>query len=350
MDRHGKRQRRARDPLGISGGYIGAVNAIVISRFGGPEVLELRDLPAPSPGRGEVRVRVRATAVNRADLLQRAGHYPAPPDAPQEIPGLEFAGEIDAVGDGVIDLAPGDRVLGLCGGGAYAEALVVPARTAIRMPEGWTFTDAAAVPEAFITAWDAMVVQARLSAGEAVLIPAAGSGVGTAAIQIAHAIGARVIGTTRSAAKLERVRALGLDEAILIEGGGFAAAVRRATGGAGADVILELVGGPYLAEDLTCIATRGRIVLVGLLAGARVELDLALMLHRRVQLTGTVLRARPLEEKIAAAQQLARHLMPLFARGALRPVVDRVLPLARAAEAHAYLASNDTFGKVVLSV
>lgn len=327
------------------------MNAIVISRFGGPEVLELRDLPTPSPGRGEVRVRVRATAVNRADLLQRAGGYPAPPDAPQEIPGLEFAGEIDAVGEAVIDLAPGDRVLGLCGGGAYAEALVVPSRTVTRMPEGWTFTDAAAVPEAFITAWDAMVVQARLAAGETVLIPAAGSGVGTAAIQIARAIGALVIGTTRSAAKLARARTLGLDEAIPIEGGGgFAAAVRRATGGRGADVILELVGGAYLAEDLACIAPRGRIVLVGLMAGARVELDLGAMLHRRVQLTGTVLRARPLEEKIAAVQQLARHLMPLFARGALRPVVDRVLPLARAAEAHAYLASNESFGKVVLSV
>lgn len=330
------------------------MKAIVISRFGGPEVLEWRDVPAPTPARGEARVRVRATAVNRADLLQRAGGYPAPPDSPQEIPGLEFAGEIDAIGDGTggatDGLAPGDRVFGLCGGGAYAEALVAPIRTLARIPQGWSFTDAAAVPEAFITGWDALVVQAHLGAGERVLIHAAGSGVGSAAIQIARAIGARAIGTTRARAKLERIRALGPDEVLLVEDGAFAAPVRQATGGAGADVVLELVGGPYLAEDLACIAPRGRIVLVGLMAGGRAELDLRVMLHRRVQLTGTVLRARPLEEKIAAVQQLARHLVPLFERGLLHPVVDRVFPLAQAASAHEYLASNDTFGKVVLSV
>jgi NADPH2:quinone reductase len=330
------------------------VKAIVISRFGGPEVLEWRDVPTPTPGRGEARVRVHATAVNRADLLQRAGGYPAPPDAPQEIPGLEFAGEIDVIGEGTggaaAGLAPGDRVFGLCGGGAYAEALVVPIRTLARMPAGWSFTDAAAVPESFITAWDAMVVQAGLAAGERVLIHAAGSGVGTAAIQIARAIGARAIGTIRTRAKLERIRALGPDDVILVEGGAFAATVRQLTGDAGVDVVLELVGGPYLAEDLACIAPRGRIVLVGLMAGGRAELDLQVMLHRRVHLIGTVLRARPLEEKIAAVQQLARHLVPLFERGVLRPVVDRVLPLAQAAAAHEYLATNDTFGKVVLSV
>jgi putative PIG3 family NAD(P)H quinone oxidoreductase len=327
------------------------MKAIVISRFGGPEVLELREAPTPSPTRGDVRVRVRATAVNRADLLQRAGFYPAPPDSPQDIPGLEFAGEIDAVGDGVIEWAPGDRVAGLCGGGAYAEAVVVPGRTVARLPGGMSFTDGAAIPEAFITAWDAMVVQARLGAGERVLIHAAASGVGTAAIQIAHAIGARVLGTSRSPAKLERLRALGLDDAIAIDRGGrFAAAVMQATGGAGADVVLELVGGAHLAEDLACVATRARIMLVGMMGGTSADLDLRAILGRRVQITGTMLRSRPLEEKIAAVQQLARHLMPLFERGALRAVVDRVLPLAQAGEAHAYLASNESFGKVVLAV
>ena len=327
------------------------MKAIVISRFGGPEVLELREVPAPSPTRGDVRVQVRATAVNRADLLQRAGFYPAPPDSPQDIPGLELAGEIDAVGEGVTEWAPGDRVVGLCGGGAYAEAVVVPSRTLARLPAGCSFTDGAAIPEAFITAWDAMVVQARLAAGERVLIHAAASGVGTAAIQIARAVGARVLGTGRSPAKLERLRALGLDDAIAVDRDGkFAAAVMQATAGAGADVVLELVGGAYLAEDLSCVAPRARIMLVGLMAGASAELDLRAILSRRVQITGTMLRSRPLEEKIAAVQQLARHLMPLFERGTLRAVVDRVLPLAQAAEAHTYLASNDSVGKVVLSV
>ena len=327
------------------------MKAIVISRFGGPEVLELREVPTPSPTRGDVRVRVRATAINRADLLQRAGFYPAPPDSPQDIPGLEFAGEIDALGEGVTEWALGDRVAGLCGGGAYAEAVVVPARTLARLPADCSFTDGAAIPEAFITAWDAMVVQARLAAGERVLIHAAASGVGTAAIQIARAVGARVLGTSRSPAKLERLRPLGLDDAIPIDRDGrFAAAVMQATAGAGADVVLELVGGSHLVEDLACVALRGRIMLIGLMAGANAELDLRTILSRRVQITGTMLRSRPLEEKIAAVQQLARHLMPLFERGALHAVVDRVLPLAQASEAHAYVASNDSFGKVVLSV
>lgn len=326
------------------------MKAVVITRAGGPEVLEVQERPMPSPGRGEVRVRVRATAVNRADLLQRAGAYPAPPGAPPDIPGLEHAGEVDAIGEGVSDLAVGDRVFGLCGGGGYAEALVVHARELARIPGGMTFTEAAAIPEAFVTAWDALVVQAGLCAGERVLIHAAGSGVGTAAIQVARAVGARVVGTARTRDKLDRARPFGLDEAVLVEDDAFATAVLGATGGQGADVVLELVGGAYLAEDLLCVAPRARIVLVGLLAGARAELDLRTLLHRRVRLMGTVMRARPLEEKIAAAQQLARHLAPLFDRRTLVPVVDRVMPLARAAEAHALVASNRTFGKVVLEV
>jgi putative PIG3 family NAD(P)H quinone oxidoreductase len=327
------------------------MKAIVISRFGGPEVLELRDRDAPSPGRGEVRVRIRAAAVNRADLLQRAGSYPAPPDAPPDIPGLEFAGELEAAGDGVTGAAPGDRVLGLCGGGAYAETITVAARTVARLPDALTFTDGAAIPEAFITAWDALIEQAHLLAGETLLIHAVGSGVGTAAAQVAHAVGARVIGTARTADKLARARQLGLDEGVLVERhGGFAPAVLRATGGRGVDVVLDLVGGPYMAENLTCVAPRARIVQVGLLAGSLAELDLGRLMQRRVQLIGTVLRARPLEEKIAAVQQMAHHLLPLFERGALRSVVDRVFPLAEAAAAHAHVASNSGFGKVVLAV
>jgi NADPH:quinone reductase len=326
------------------------MRAVVIARPGGPEVLELVERPAPEPSRGEVRVRVHATAVNRADLLQRMGLYPAPPDAPADVPGLEWAGEVEALGDGVRELAVGDRVFGLSGGGAYAEELVVHARAVARIPDGLSFTDAAAVPEAFLTAWDALVTQARLGAGEAALISAVGSGVGTAAVQICRAIGARSIGTARTPDKLSRASALGLDDGLLAEGGKFAAAVTAATGGRGADVILELVGGAYLAEDLACVATRGRIVLVGMMAGTRSEFDQALLMGKRAQLTGTTLRARPLEEKIAAMQAFTRHVVPLFARGLLRPVVDRVLPLSQAAEAHAYVASNQGFGKVVLEV
>jgi putative PIG3 family NAD(P)H quinone oxidoreductase len=326
------------------------MRAVVITRPGGPEVLELRELPAPAPSRGEVRVRVRATAVNRADLLQRLGLYPAPPDAPADIPGLEYAGEVDAVGEGTHELAVGDRVFGLVGGGAYAESLVVHERAAAPMPPSLSFTDAAAIPEAFITAWDALVAQARLAAGESVLVSAVGSGVGTAAVQIARAIGARSVGTARTASKLERARALGLDEGVLAPDGKFADAVLRATGGRGADVVLELVGGGYLGEDLRCAATGARLVLVGLMAGARTEVDLAAVLRKRLALYGTVLRSRPLEEKIAAMRAFARHVVPLVHAGALRPVVDRVLPLAAAAEAHAYVAANDSFGKVVLEV
>jgi putative PIG3 family NAD(P)H quinone oxidoreductase len=326
------------------------MKAIVITRPGGPEVLELRDLGTPEPGRGEVRVRVKATAINRADLLQRMGLYPAPADAPQDIPGLEFAGEVDSLGAGVRAWQPGDRVFGLAGGGTYAEYLIAHEGTLARMPDSLSYSDAAAIPEAFITAYDAMVTQARLGPGETVLVTAVGSGVGTAAVQIARALSARSLGTARTAAKLGLAHKLGLDRGFAVESGKFADDVLKATGGRGVDVVIELVGGSYLGEDLLCAATRGRIVLVGLLAGARTEIDLALLLRKRIELHGTVLRARPLEEKIAATQAFARHLVPLFADGRLHPVVDRVLPLAAAAEAHAAMAANEGFGKIVLTV
>jgi putative PIG3 family NAD(P)H quinone oxidoreductase len=326
------------------------MRAIVIREPGGPEVLEMREVALPEPSRGEVRVRVRATAVNRADLLQRMGRYPAPPGAPTDVLGLEFAGEVEALGDGVTELARGDRVMGLSGGGAYAEQIVVHARTLARIPEPMSFADAAAIPEAFVTAWDAMVSQAGLSAGETVLVHAAGSGVGTAAVQIARAIGARAIGTTRTPQKVGRARELGLEEAIIVEGGRFAAEVLSRTDERGADVVLELVGGGYVAEDVACLAHRGRLVLVGTMAGARADLDLGLLMRKRAEIRGTMLRSRPLEEKIVAGQALQKHLVPLFAVGTLRPVVDRVLPLARAADAHRLMQNGDLFGKLVLEV
>jgi putative PIG3 family NAD(P)H quinone oxidoreductase len=326
------------------------MRAIVIAKPGGPEVLELREVRTPAPSRGEVRVRVRASAVNRADLLQRLGVYPAPRGSPPDIPGLEIAGEVDAVGEDVTELGVGDRVFGLVGGGGYAEYVAAHARTLARMPEGMSFTDAAAVPEAFVTAWDAMVDQARLGAGETVLVHAVGSGVGTAAIQIARAIGARTLGTARTADKLDRARPLGLEEGIVPDDGKFSDEVRRRTGGRGVDVVVELVGGAYVAQDVACLAHQGRIVVVGAMAGAQVDLNLALLMQKRAEIRGTMLRSRPLEEKILAARSFERHVLPLFARGALRPIVDRVLPLAQAGAAHQAMQSNETFGKVVLQV
>jgi putative PIG3 family NAD(P)H quinone oxidoreductase len=326
------------------------MRAIVIREPGGPEVLEIRDVPRPEPSRGEVRVKVGATAVNRADLLQRMGTYPAPPGSPSDIPGLEVAGEVDAVGADVTELSHGDRVMGLVGGGGYAEFVVAHARTLSRVPEGMSFADAAAIPEAFLTAWDAIVAQARLSSGETVLVHAAGSGVGTAGVQIARAIGARPIGTLRTPQKLGRARELGLVDGIVVEGAKFADEVLARTAGRGVDVVLELVGGAYVAQDLLCLAHRGRIVVVGTMGGGRVDLDLTLLMRKRAELRGTMLRSRPLEEKIVAGQALQRHLVPLFESGALRPVVDRVLPLSRAADAHRLMQNNDAFGKLVLEV
>lgn len=310
--------------------------------------LHLRDVPTPEPGPGQVRVRVRACGVNRADLLQVRGMYPAPPDSPPDIPGLEIAGEVDALGPGVPTdgLAPGTRVFAIVGGGAYAEFIVVPARFLAPIPENLDWAQAAAVPEAFLTAYDAMVSQAGLAAGEVVLVNAVGSGVGTAAVQIARAIGATSIGTARTEDKLERCKALGLDHGVLAKDGKFAEAVKAI---ARPDVCLELVGGAYVAESLQTLNTKGRLCIVGMMAGQESALPLALVLRGRLHILGTVMRARPLEEKIALGQVLKRHLVPLFARKKLAPIVDRVLPLERAAEAIEAMAANSTFGKIVLT-
>ncbi|MBX3156678.1 MAG: NAD(P)H-quinone oxidoreductase [Deltaproteobacteria bacterium] len=325
------------------------MRAVAITRTGGPEVLAVVERDLPEPSRGEVRVRVHATAVNRADLLQRMGAYPAPPDAPPDIPGLEIAGEVAALGPGVERLAVGDRVFGLVGGGGYAEAVVAHERALARIPAGVAYEDAAAIPEAYITAYDAMVTQGALAGGQPVLVHAAGSGVGTAAVQLGRALGAFTIGTARTPDKLERARALGLHAGIVPTGDKprFADQVRAAAPD-GPAVVLELVGGAYLEEDLRCVQPLGRIVLVGLLAGARAELDLGLVLRKRVRLLGTVLRSRPLEEKIAVMRTFEAEVVPLLARGAIAPVVDAVLDLDRAGEAHARMASNAGFGKIIL--
>ncbi|AUX27680.1 NAD(P)H-quinone oxidoreductase [Sorangium cellulosum] len=326
------------------------MRGVVIREPGGPEVLEVREVEAPDVPEGHVRVAVRFAGVNRADLLQRAGLYPAPPGVPADIPGLEYAGVIEAVGEGARRFAPGDRVFGLVAGGAYAERIVAHEREVARVPDGLSDEEAAAVPEAFVTAYDALVTRARLAPGERVLVHAAGSGVGTAGVQIARALGCFVAGTSRTQDKLDRCRELGLRAAIAPEGGRFAAAVLEATRGQGVDVVLDLVGGAYVAEDLRACATRARIALVGLTAGASAELDLRELLRKRIELVGTVLRSRPLEEKIAAAQVLERNLSPWLADRVVRPIVDRIFGLDEAAAAHRYVASNASFGKVLLRI
>jgi putative PIG3 family NAD(P)H quinone oxidoreductase len=326
------------------------MRAIVITKPGGPEVLELREVPTPAPPPDHVRVRVTVAGVNRADLLQRMGRYPAPPGAPTDIPGLEYAGVVDEVGKGATRHRVGDRVYGLVAGGAYAEHVVVHEREAAPIPEGLTDEQAAAVPEAFVTAYDGLVVRGRLGPGDRALIHAAGSGVGTAAVQVARAIGALAIGTSRTEDKLERCKPLGLWKGIVPEGARFAEAVKAATDGHGADVILDLVGGAYAGEDLAAAAARARIVLVGLTAGAKAELDLGLALAKRLEIVGTVMRSRPLEEKIEAAHVLDRRIGPWLASGAVRPVVEVVIPITAAAEAHRLVGANGTFGKVLLRV
>ena len=323
------------------------MKAIVIREPGGVDVLEMRDVPEPVPVRGEVRVAVRATAVNRADVIQRMGGYPAPPGSPKDIPGLEYSGVVDALGEGVSDFSIGDRIFGIAGGGTYAEKIVLPARTVSRMPERLSFEEGAAVPEAFLTAYDAFV-QARLRPGERVLVAACGSGVGTAAAQIARALGARPYGTARTREKIDRAKSLGLIDGLVPENGRFADAVTKAFGAI--DVVIELVGGAYVSEDLACLAPRGRIVLIGLTGGASADLALGAVLQKRAAIIGTVLRARPLEEKILAAKMLEREIAPLFETQKLAPVVDRVLPLAEAPAAHEAMQKNETFGKIVLAV
>ncbi len=325
------------------------MRAIVIARPGGPEVLELRDVPAPEPGLGRVRVRVAASGVNRADLLQRRGGYPAPPGWPPDIPGLEYAGTVDALGEGVAGWRVGDRVMGLVGGGGYAEQVLADAAEVLPVPDGLSLEAAAALPEAFITAHDALFTQLRLAAGETLLVHAIGSGVGTAALQLAKAAGARVLGTNRSEWKLERARELGLDGAIPTGARrDWVEAVLQATGGRGVDAILDLVGGDYLAGNTRVLAPRGRLIIVGLVAGRAAELDMDAVLSKRLAIFGTALRSRPPAEKAETTRAFARAALPLLADGRARPVLDRVYPAAQAAEAHRRMESGANFGKIVL--
>ena len=326
------------------------MKVVEISEPGPPEVLRLADRPDPEPSPGEVLVRVRASGLNRADLLQRRGKYPPPPGFPAEVPGLEIAGEVVRVGAGVARRAVGDRVMAIVGGGGYAELVSVPEGETIRVPAGMPFEEAAGVPEAFITAWDALVLQGKVAGGEVVLVHAVGSGVGTAAVQIARHLGARAIGTTRTADKLERALGLGLDAGVLAGGDGdWAEPVARLAGSRGVDVILDLVGADYLTGNLRVLAPRGRWLVVGVPGGSVGTIDLRALMAKRGTLIGTVLRTRTPGEKALLAEEFERTIVPLFERGILRSVLDRAFPAREAPEAHRYLEENRSFGTAVLS-
>jgi len=326
------------------------MKAVVITSHGGPEVLDVREVEAPqSPTADRVRVRVRAAALNRADVLQRLGHYPAPAGYPQNIPGMEFAGEIDEVGPEASLWKRSQRVFGITGGGAQAEYVVVPENHLAEIPANIDWVEAAAVPEVFITAHDALFTCARLQTGETMLVHAAGSGVGTAAIQLARAAGAQAYGTSRTTEKLERAREYGLRNSVVVKDGpqDFPAAVQEWTNGRGVNVVIDLVGAAYLEANLSALAQKGRMVLVGTTAGSKATLDFAIVMRKRLTIIGTVLRARSKEEKATATRLFANHVVPLLADGVVRSVVDRVYRLAEVREAHLRMESNESFGKIV---
>jgi NADPH2:quinone reductase len=325
------------------------MKAVYFSEFDGDSI-EIREVPEPrDPGAREVLIHVHAAGVNRADLMQARGSYPPPHGYSPNVPGLEFAGEILEIGDEVRDYKTGNRVMAITSGEAQTERLVIDERLLMRIPENLSFTEAAAIPEAFITAHDAVFSQGQLTGGETLLINAVGSGVGIAALQMAKSRGTTTIGTSRTGDKLERCLQLGLDHGITTaEGPIFADEAIKFTGGRGCSVVLELVGGSYLPEDLKAIALKGRILLVGLTAGGTSQIDLALTLRKRTKIIGTVLRARPIEEKESATRAFADAFLGSFAMGGIVPIVDRTFPAHDAREAYRYLASNESFGKVVL--
>ena len=328
------------------------MRAAVLTASGGPEVLAIQEVARPTPAAGEVLVRIRTSALNRADLLQRAGVYPAPPGAPRDIAGIEFAGEVASLGEGVRGWSPGDRVFAICGGGAHAEWVVVPAVTLVRIPDAVDWDTAGAIPEAFMTAHDALRTQAGLQHGEAVVVHAVASGVGLAVAQLAHAYGARVFGTTRTPGKLELARTFGMSDGLVVdrELAGLREGVLSFTAGRGAEVVIDLLGGPYVAANLDLAAARGRIVLVGAIAGSQVTLDIRRILARRLTLRGTVLRSRSTEEKAEVARAFEREVVPLLAGGSVRAHIDRVFDLADIQEAHRWVESNSSAGKVVIRV
>jgi putative PIG3 family NAD(P)H quinone oxidoreductase len=325
------------------------MRAIVITEPGEPQVLQIRDVPDPTAGPGEVLVRVAAAGVNRADLLQRMGHYPPPPGTP-EYPGLEVSGTIEALGDGVDGWSVGDQVAALLSGGGYAELVAVPAGQLLPVPAGVSLVEAAALPEVACTVWSNVFMTAQLQPGEVLLVHGGSSGIGTMAIQLGRVAGARVAVTAGSAEKLERCRELGADVLINYKEQDFVEVVREATGGHGADVVLDTIGAKYLARNLQALATNGRQVTIGLQGGNRAELDLGLLLRKRAAVIATSLRGRPAAEKATIVAAAREHVWPLVVDGVVRPVVHTTMPLAEASAAHELLDSSTHVGKVLLTV
>lgn len=324
------------------------MRAIVLRSHGGPEVLTIEDIPDPNPGPDDVLVDVAATALNRADLLQRMGLYPGPPTE-FEVPGLEYSGTVAAVGSAVRSWQVGDEVMGIVGGGAYAERLVTHERTVLPVPATVPLADAAAIPEVFMTAFDALVVQGGLASGRWALVHAGASGVGTASIQIAKALGARII-VTCSTSKVDACSALGADVVVDYTTDDFADAVTEATNGNGVDVVLDVIGGEYTVRNIRSLRVGGRVIQVGVMGEGTVELPLGLLLPKRASLIGTVLRARPIEEKIALTQRVVAELLPRFDDGSIHPVIDTRFGFDAMAEAHAYMATNANVGKIVIDL
>jgi putative PIG3 family NAD(P)H quinone oxidoreductase len=329
------------------------MKAIQITSFGGVEGLEIHEVAdAPPATLDRVRVRVHAAGLNRADILQRLGRYPAPAGYPQDIPGIEFAGEVSEVGDEVRVWKVGDRVFGIIGGGGQAQYVTVPENHLAPVPPNLDWAEAAAVPEVFMTAHDALFTQCGLAIGERVLIHAAGSGVGTAAIQLVRAAGAFAYGTSRTADKLERAKEFGLTESVVASGDPMeiVTAVNSWTNDVGVDVVLDLVGAAYLQANLAALATKGRLIFVGTTSGSKAEIDLSIPMHKRLRLMGTALRIRSLEEKATATRLFTEEVVPLFASGVVRPVIDKVFPMEEVRAAHERIESNESFGKVVLLI
>lgn len=320
------------------------MKAVYIKEFGGIENLEIREVEnPPQPTANEVLVSIKTSALNRADILQRKGLYPAPKGYPERIPGLEFAGEVAEIGENVKGFKIGDRVFGITAGGAQAEFLLSDASLVVKIPENLSFTQAVAIPEAFITAHDAIFTLGSLKKGETLLIHAVGSGVGLAALQLAKANGIKVLGTSRTADKLEKCKELGLDEAILADEN-LAEKLR----GKNVDVILDLVGAKNFQANLESLGLKGRLILVGLTSGAKAEFNLGIALTKRLSIIGTVLRSRPTEEKAEATQKFVQDVIPLIQSGIIKPNIDRIFRIGDIQKAHEYLESNESFGKIVL--
>ncbi|HKI99996.1 MAG TPA: NAD(P)H-quinone oxidoreductase [bacterium] len=325
------------------------MKAVLLNGFGGPEVLTLGDTPQPQPKPNDLLVRVHATALNRADTLQRRGRYPAPP-GDSELLGLELAGEVAGWGSAVTGFTKGQRVFGLVGGGGYAEFALLDHKMAMPIPDGWSFEEAAAVPEVFFTANETVFVLGALQRGERLLVHAGGSGVGTAAIQMAHHIGATVYFTAGSADKIERAMALGADAGINYKTQDFVEEIKRLTTGEGVDVVEDFLGAAYLARNMEMLKTTGRLVIVATMGGTKCEIDLNLLMRKRLAIFGSVLRARPLEEKRRVTQRFLDAWMKPLAEGAIKPIIDSTFPLAKANEAHERMESNQNFGKILLTV